>query len=180
MNMLLGFVPFAVFALSERIFGVVGALAASAATSMAIVVRDAVSGRTPKLLELGSTMLFGSLALWAYVEGNSWSILDVRLRIDAGLFLIVVLSLLLRRPFTLAYARERIPVELWTSPVFLRANDVISSAWAGAFLVIGLADIAMVYAPSIPIWIGIVITLAVLAAAFVFTSWYPEHAKATN
>lgn len=177
MNMLLGFIPFAVFALAERIFGMVGALAAAATVSLAVMLRDGLKGRSPKLLEVGSALLFGSLALWAYVGSDTWTILEVRLRVDAGLFLIVIVSLAVRRPFTMAYAKEQVPSELWASPNFLHANNVISCAWAGAFLVIGVADIVMLYAPNLPLSAGIITTVAALTAAYQFTDWYANKAR---
>src|SRR5262249_45359799 len=98
--------------------------------------------------------------------------------VDLGLLIIVVVSLLVRRPFTLAYAKERVPPELWSSPTFIRVNDMITAAWAGAFLVIGMADMLMLYKPDVPLWVGIAITLAALFRAFNFPSWSPERVRA--
>jgi hypothetical protein len=36
----------------------------------------------------------------------------VRLRVDAGLLLIVLITLLVGKPFTLQYAREQVPQDL--------------------------------------------------------------------
>ncbi|MGC3944535.1 MAG: hypothetical protein QM762_08455 [Chryseolinea sp.] len=70
------------------------------------------------------------LAGLAVIASVNWSVLLVRLYIDSGLLAIVLLSLLLRRPFTLPYARQQAPREVWTLPRFLRMNMVISGVWA--------------------------------------------------
>jgi len=43
--------------------------------------------------ELNTFFLFGALTLYSFVYGASWSIAAVRLRVDAGLFLIVLTSI---------------------------------------------------------------------------------------
>jgi hypothetical protein len=177
-SILLGFAPFIAFALLERVLGVVPALCAAAAISLAIVLRDALTtSRSVKLLELGSLILFGGLALFALATHAEWSVLGVRLRVDAGLLIIVLVSLAVRRPFTLAYAKEQAPREYWNSPVFLRLNDVLTSAWAAAFGVLVAADLLMIYVPSVPLTVGIVVTIAALAAAIWFSRWYPEKVR---
>jgi hypothetical protein len=52
----------------------------------------------------------------------------VRLAVAAGLPAIVLASLAAGRPFTLQYARERVPKQYWHAPLFLTINRRI--AWA--------------------------------------------------
>jgi hypothetical protein len=95
--------------------------------------------------------------------------------LDAGLLLIVLASIIVCRPFTLQYARERVARELWDSPEFVRTNYVITAAWAGAFAVMVAADLVMLYVPTLPRWVGIAATVAALYGAFSFTDWYPKR-----
>ena len=58
--------------------------------------------------------------------------MGVRLRVDGGLLLIVLISLAIRKPFTLQYAREHTPKERWNDPGFIRSNVIITvgvDAW---------------------------------------------------
>jgi hypothetical protein len=73
--------------------------------------RPGHAGHSVKLLETGTLLLFGGLTLLQLVMGEQWSIADVRLRVDAGLLLIVLLTMVLGRPFSLQYARERVTPE---------------------------------------------------------------------
>jgi hypothetical protein len=176
MKLLLAFAPFLAFAVIERIVGVPAGLAAGAIVAAALLVRDLVTpGRRVKLLEIGTTLLFGMLTVYPLTNDVQWSIAVVRLRVDAGLMLIVLASIALRQPFTLQYARETVEREHWDSADFVHINYVISAAWAVAFGVLALADIVMAYVPALPHSTGVIATIAALVAAVKFTSWYPEQ-----
>ena len=47
----------------------------------------------PKILDLGSALMFGGMALYAWLGAPDWSLMGVRLRVDGGLLLIVLISL---------------------------------------------------------------------------------------
>lgn len=178
MNLLLAFAPFILFVIVERLLGIPAGLAAGAAASAFLLVRDLLTpGRSIKLLELGSFFLFGLLSLYALAMQPLWSIAAVRLRVDAGLMLIVLASLALRQPFSLQYARDSVDREHWDSPHFLQVNYVISAAWAVAFGVLVLADIVMAYMPWLTHAGGVVATVLALAAAAWFTGWYPQQRR---
>lgn len=106
--------------------------------------------------------------------------MGVRLVVDAGLLLIVVLSIAIRRPFTLQYAREEVPQALWTSPEFIRTNDVITSVWALAFGVLVAADVVLLTMPDLPPQFGIIATVLALVGAIKFTGWYPNRRRAVT
>jgi hypothetical protein len=167
--------PFIAFALVDRMVGASQGLLVATAVSAALLIRDWMSaGRSPKILEIGTLILFGGLALYSFIGHPDWSIVGVRLCVDAGLLVIVLVSLGIGRPFTLQYAREQVTPELWESPQFYRTNVIITAAWAAAFAALVIADIIMLEMPSVPHRFGIILTVAALAAAFKFTDWYPS------
>lgn len=176
MNMLLAFAPFIAFVVIERLVGVPAGLAAGAIVAAVLLVRDlATPGRHVKVLEIGTVLLFGALTAYALTNDVQWSIAAVRLRVDAGLMVIVLASIALRQPFTLQYARAAVDRNHWNSPRFVRTNYVISAAWAVAFGILVLADIVMAYVPALPHSAGVIATAAALYAAVKFTAWYPEQ-----
>lgn len=179
MGMLFSFAPFIAFALLDRVLGVLPALGVATALAVVLLLRDLLSkNRSVKLLEIGTAALFGGLALYAVITQTDWSLLAVRLRVDAGLFLVVLASIAVRRPFTLQYAKEQTSPEVWMQPAFLKVNNVITAAWAVAFAFMVLADIAMLYVPSVPTWIGITVTVTAIVGAIKFTRWYPDYVRA--
>lgn len=178
MGILLAFTPFVLFAVIDRWVGVASGLAAGTALSAALVLRDWLwRRRSVKLLELGTLLLFGGLTLVAVVLQPDWPLMAVRLSLDSGLLLIALVSLAIGRPFTLQYAREQVPPAFWASPLFLRANQVITAVWAACFLVIVAADLLLFYVPDVPAYVGIAATVAALGGAIRFTTWYPAHLR---
>ncbi|WP_058188084.1 hypothetical protein [Terracidiphilus gabretensis] len=178
MVILLAFAPFLVFAIVNRLAGSEIGLAAAAATSAVLLLRDMLApNRSPKILEIGTFVLFCGLALYGWFGHPAWTVIGVRVRVDAGLLVIVLVSMLVRRPFTLQYARERVAREHWNSSEFIRVNYVISSAWALAFAVMVIAELALLYVPNFPNAVGIAAIVIALVGAIKFTRWYPEHIR---
>jgi hypothetical protein len=175
MGILFAFAPFFVYVIAERLWGVKPGLLSATVVSAALLVRDWSRTRTVKVLESGTLILFGGRAAYAFLAGTTWSIVGVRLRVDAGLLLIVLVSLAVHRPFTLQYARQTVAPELWTTPRFVRTNYVITAIWAVGFAVMVAADLAMLKMPSLPISVGVGATVLAIAGAAYFTQWYPEH-----
>jgi len=180
MQMLLSFVPFIVFALLTPVSGIAPGLWAAAVVALALTARERVAGGGPiKILEAGTVLLFGSLALVTTLAQAQWSILGVRVAVDGGLFAIMVASIAVRRPFTLQYARQQVPAEAQNSPLFWHVNYAVTAAWAVAMAVVVAADLAMEYVAGLPLWVGTLVLLAALYAAFRFTQWYPAYRTRT-
>ncbi|MNQ97922.1 hypothetical protein D3C85_1135930 [compost metagenome] len=178
MKLLVAFAPFLLFAVLEHRVGPHLALVAATAASAVLVIRDRfVRHVTPKTLEVGSLILFGALAFATRFEEFAPSVLSVRLLVDLGLLAIVLGSIVVGRPFTLQYAREHVSAEVAASPAFQNTARRIALAWAAAFAVIVLADLAMMYIPAFTPIIGTAVILAALAAAAWFTARLPKTVK---
>jgi hypothetical protein len=176
MNILLAFAPFIVFAVVDRFADATVGLVCGAVVSLALLLRDVISPtRKVKILEVGTMILFGGLAIYSIFGEVKWSIVGVRLCVDSGLLAIVLISIALGRPFTLQYAREHTAREIWTEPEFVRTNYIITAVWAAAFALMVTADLMMLYVPTIPLRVGIWTTILAILGAMKFTSWYPER-----
>jgi hypothetical protein len=178
MGILVAFAPFIVFAIIDRLVGPTAGLVTAALISLALLLRDCITpGRTPKMLEIGTLLLFAGLALYAVLGGPTWPVIGVRLCVDAGLLTIVLASMAIGRPFTLQYAREQVAPEFWNSPQFIRTNYVITGVWALAFLVMVIAELTLLYVPNLPRRAGIIAIVLALVGAVKFTGWYPERVR---
>jgi len=178
MGILLSFSPFIVFAILMRSTSPRVALLAGAAIALVLVLRELAGGKSVKVLEAGTVVLFGALGLYVTLVPSAWSILGVRLAVDAGLLAIVLTSIAISLPFTLQYAREQVSPEIAALPAFFTVNTVITWGWAAAFAVMVLADIVMLYLPQVPLWVGIALTIVAFAGAVWFTRWYPARVRA--
>jgi hypothetical protein len=177
MTIFLILAPYGAFAILMALTPAPVSLFASAAICAAVIGYDAVGGRSIKLLGAGSAVLFIGLGLYISLIDASWSSAQVKLTIDAGMLAISLGSLIMRRPFTLQYAREAVDAETAQRPEFLKANYVISSAWALAFVLMMMANLLLIYIPGLPLWSGIAIAFAARNSALVFTKWYPQYRR---
>lgn len=173
MSILLGLTPFIVFFVLMRLVHPLAGLGAAFAVSVLMGFVQWRRGESVKVLEVGSLVLFGALTLYTLIAAPQWTVATVRLAVDGGLFIIAAVSLLIRQPFTLQYARESVPQELWTSRIFFTTNVRITAVWTAAFAVMTAADAAAQYVEAIPLWIDIAATIAAFVGAVWFTRWYP-------
>jgi hypothetical protein len=147
MQILVAFAPFLAFAVVDRM---AGSLAGLVAGALLLLGREALLRKhSPKILDIGTTILFCGLSVYFGAVQPSWSVIAVRLVVDSGL-IIVLISLAVGKPFTLQYAREKVSTELWDRPEFRKINYVISSVWAFAFAVMVLAEATILFAPQVP------------------------------
>jgi hypothetical protein len=144
------------------------ALTLAALTAAVLTLRSLRAKQSLKLLDVGATLVFGGLAIYTVATHTVWSLLGVRLCTDAGLFAIVAVSLIVRQPFTIQYAKEEVPEPIWSHPEFLRVNYKLSAIWCAAFAAMVLADIGVLR--GLPLAFGLAITLAALASAAFFTT----------
>jgi len=173
----LSLTPFIVFFLLMRLVSPLAGLVAAFAVSLLLGLRQWRRRESLKVLELGTLTLFCALVLYTLVAAPEWTVAAVRLVVDGGILAIALVSLAIDQPFTLQYARERVPQEYWAAPVFVATNRRITAAWAAAFAVMTGADAAAHYAEAIPLWIDIAATIAAFAAAVWFTQWYPAAVR---
>lgn len=177
MGMLLGFSPFIVFALLTSL-SVDLALWAAFATAFAVAIRDFAHTRLLRGLEVGSTFLFGTLALYRGFVEPSVSFQSVRLVADGGLLLLAAASVLRGTPFTFDYARAVAPREVWSDPHFIRTNYVLAGVWLLALAAMTTADALATFDRHFPVTLDVATGLAALTLAVAFTARYPVRARA--
>lgn len=178
MQVFLILAPYGVFAALMLIASPAVSLFVPAAVCLAVIAYDRWGGRSTKILAVGSVITFTATGLYVTAVDPALSSSGVRFVVDAGIFLISVLSILFRRPFTLQYAIEVVDAETAGLPAFLRANYVITWAWAAAMALMMIGNAAMIYVPWLPFWGGVLVAFAARNCAVYFTNWYPQYVRA--
>ncbi|MES2293408.1 MAG: hypothetical protein V4527_08940 [Pseudomonadota bacterium] len=171
MTLLFGFAPFLLFAILSRLSADL-ALWLAFAAAFVVTIRDFVESPSLRLLDGASLILFGLLALWRGFVAPELSLPAVRTIVDAGLCLVIFISLLRRQPFSLQYASRDSKDRVWPLPVFIRVNRMISLVWGLIFAAMALADGAVTFL-SASFYIGIAVNVVGLCIAITFTLRYP-------
>lgn len=137
-----------------------------------------------KVLEVGNTIAFVGLALIGAIGGDDFVARWIQPLGNGALLLIMLVSILIGRPFTLQYAKAATPPELWDSPGFLAVNRLITWIWVGAMaLMTVLAAIPPILqgdatredgGTTLSIVCYWVLPYAAMGLAVLFTTKYPD------
>jgi hypothetical protein len=174
-NLVIGFVPFILFALCVPLSDDL-ALWIAFAAAFVVGMRSFLETRVLKTFDAGNTVLFGVLAFYKGFIQPGLPFGTLLLAVDGGLLTIMLASLLLHEPFTLQYAREQVAHEDWQSPAFLHTNYVVTSVWVAALVVMTAADAAAAFFAQVPVTAAMATGLVALAAALTFSLRYPAYA----
>ena len=169
--------PFGAFVALMMLTSSAIALFVSAAVSLAIVGIDIWYGRSIKILSAGAVFTFLAVGLYITLIDPALSTSAVKFAVDAGILLVTLGSLGARYPFTLQYALEATDAETAKLPGFLRANYIITWAWAAAAILMMMGNAAMIYVPWLPFWSGLLVVFAARNVAVYFTNWYPQYLR---
>jgi hypothetical protein len=143
------------------------------AIMIALVTREYRLGDL-KIIDCTSLSFF-ALALLAIVTTGRDLFSDYRFIAAWGIFAIVAWATLLAGfPFTLQYAREQTPREVWNTPQFLRMNVIMTLVWTLIFTLDTLLAI-LVRRGHYVLMLDAVIPTITLVLGYAFNRYYPEH-----
>ena len=180
MTLFLILAPYGVYALMMLVTSATASLVAAGAVCVATIAFDKVRGRSLKILPAGTAIVFAGVIAWLHLIDPTLSDKAVKVAVDGGMLVISLGSLLLRYPFTLQYALERVHPEIAAMPGFLRSNYIITGVWTASMLLMLLANAAILYVPGLPIWLGLAVAFAARNSAVYFTRWYPAYRQLKN
>jgi hypothetical protein len=175
MTIFLILAPYGAFTFLMLLAPAVVSVFAGSLIALAVIALDAARGRSLKIFGVGGALVFTAIGLYLALVNPSFAASKVRLAVDTGILIVAAGSMLARFPFTLQYALEAVPAETAAMPGFLRANYMITGAWAAASLLMMLSNLAVLYVPGLPIWTSLLIAFAARNSALYFTRWYPQY-----
>ncbi len=177
MSYLRGFIPWIVFAVVGSAHWQWGALTALVAGGY-LFAMDRRRGLSAEalILEQSTIAFFTVLSVLAFAAPDS-GLRDYGGALATGwLALTAWATLAVRRPFTTGIAKRQAPPEVWTNPVFLRINVVLTSVWALAFTLTATA-LAVIDAEALGSTASTAVQVAGFAIPAVITARYPERAR---
>ncbi|MFZ2446594.1 MAG: hypothetical protein WAW37_09560 [Syntrophobacteraceae bacterium] len=127
---------------------------------------------------LWAGLIFFTFATVAIVGfNNMWTAKYMGILANGTLAVSSWMTIALKKPFTLDYAREHTDPSLWEHPLFIRTNVVITSVWAMAFTVNSVLAWGKMEHFLLPEWGYEVISYTFLLGTAAFTTWYPDHIR---
>ena len=184
-----GFLPWIVFSfVAQRLDANGVAWSATIAVAMTVIAMIVARRRHgPKILNIGSLVLFGAIAVVGFVGGppvDMWLFEWGRPLVGVllGLYVLATVPVM---PFTEEYARQSVSRQYWGSPTFRRINRVLSAAWGAAILVIGGAGLLVTALDAhavdtsrnhlVDLLLNWVVPIAVIWGMVKFTATYPDR-----
>src|SRR5438105_478891 len=137
--MVLGFVPVAIFTLLASVSQDL-ALWAGLAAAFVVSIRDFALEPVLRLLDVGSLVVFALLAFYAGFIHPGITTQLTRFVVDGGFFALALVSILLRNPLTIQYAREQVTNEVWATRPFLLTNYALTAVWMFCFAIMAAAN----------------------------------------
>ena len=128
-----------------------------------------------QIIELGSAAYFAALAALAFADPHTTLHSYTASLASGALGVIGLVSLAVRKPFTLGVAKQSTPREMWDHPFFIRVNVVITSVWTASFVVGCVALAALAHSSVVA---RTVVQTAAFAIPLVFTLRYVAQAQA--
>jgi uncharacterized membrane protein len=175
LRLIVGFLPWIIFGALGSSWPSVALILALAVSAVAVARQ--IFSHSLKILDAVTFAFFVFIAVG--LIGFGWTILSTYMTLIVNLTLMAIAwgSLIVGAPFTIQYAREQTPPEVWHTPLFLRINQAITGVWGLSFFLSALISLhrhatgedslATRYA-----WV------LLSAAAVVFTLYYPEWRRA--
>src|SRR4029453_10661447 len=127
----IGFVPWIVYWILVGNAPFLTAVLAGLALALVINVSSLLRRQPPMVLEAGTAVVFAIFVIMAFTLSDDFLERWLQPLGNAGLFVIVLISILIGRPFTLQYARESTPPEQRDEPGFVYVGWLLAWLWAG-------------------------------------------------
>lgn len=141
----LGLAPWFLFSLLSHRHGDDSvAIAALCAAALAAVMAWTSRGRGGiKFLDVAGVVTFGAIAVAGFIGGDSLGEWLTNFARGGSTLLLAVLMLISAAtvPFTEQYAKDSVPEERWSSPLFRATNRKVSAVWGLAVLFMGVGHV---------------------------------------
>jgi hypothetical protein len=148
---------------------------------LVIIIRNRRRGRSLKSLQVGILAFFILLALIVPVFCKEAVAHNVDLLGNSAVLIIILITIIFKRPFALEFARERAEKKNWQDPGFIRAGYIISWFWFGVLSVNFCLVVARHFSfIEIARWLSVLIRIFNCIVAMKISRWYLRRKQIFN
>ncbi len=150
------------------------AIIVAAVTSIVFELKSLKKGF---ILSWGTLIFFIFMIVAVILLRNQWVAKFSWIFSNGALAIIAWVSIIIRKPFTIQYAKEQVSKDKWQHPLFLKINYLLTAVWGIVFLTgIGL-HVIRIYFPAFDGWSYEVISYLPSVFGIWFTTWFPDWYK---
>ncbi len=129
------------------------------------------------VLEWGNLIIFLSAFISSSIFKNYWISQNLSIIMSIFFFLVVTISLLSKKPFTMQYAKLQIDKKFWDSYLFLHINKIMTLVLGLIFLIVTIINLYGHFHPNIinawVVW-GVALTIKIFFIKH-FPAWYKKR-----
>ncbi|MCK4815100.1 hypothetical protein KA005_04960 [bacterium] len=129
------------------------------------------------VLPVGTIIFFIFCFIAITVFKSLWVMSYLWLFAGLVLLLIALVSLLIRKPFTMQYAKLKTPKDKWQDPLFIKINYILTGMWSAIFLLRLILSAINAYSDIFTTLSFNIIANGLLVLAVIFTAWFPQWYK---
>ena len=177
LQLILGFIPWLLFMFiaGHSLYQLEMAILICLAASVVFGFRDL---RDRFILQWGSLIFFAACAILVNGLKIIWAAENMDLLANGYLAGLVWISIALKKPFTLQYARRDLPKDRWNDVHVVRACMVIAVVWACLMTVSAvMSAVKHSHIVQLPDWVYFYISMTNLVVGAIFTVWYKKRAR---
>lgn len=144
---------------------------------LAIILAAIVNFKSLKkgfILSVGATIFLIIVLIIEIFYPNQWLPENIAIFSNAILAAISFVSLAVKFPFTLQYAREQRPKDKWHDPAFILINNILTVVWGVVFLFNLTVNILFTHYQFFNKLTTSIITNSVIVCGVLITIWLPK------
>lgn len=167
------FIPWIIYFIIESPHYLSSDIAASSAL-IATIIFSYKNLKKKYVLDWGTLLYFLFLSIVFFLPNTAWIKPYAFLLSNSILALIMWVSIFIRRPFTIQYAKEEVEEIYWITPTFRHINYTISLIWALALTLMAVDGFLQEFKMIKSDLIADAIIVALILTAIGLTRWFPD------
>lgn len=126
------------------------------------------------ILSLGAAIYLLAVLIVEIFYPNQWLVQNIVIVSNLVLAAIAWISLAVKFPFTLQYAREQQPKEKWHNPTFIFINNFLTAVWGVVFVFNLTINILFIHYQVVNKLITAITTNSSIICGILITLWFPK------
>ncbi len=139
-----GFIPWVIFSMLYK-NNTPAILEASVCAIFISLIINWYELRNGFIFSWGSIICFSIIGVNGYFNICKWIINNPHVLLNCTIPLIIWISLIVGKPFTLQYAKLQVSPEKWSSPLFIKINNILTIMWGICLSISAIPSLLMSY-----------------------------------